>query len=195
MQLACVAARGYMLATRDSPTDQFSDCMPQEDVVFFDAQNDSTGRTEMICHPTFATCRSHIDHFRGEDDAADKRVISRCRAISAVPGRTVSTAIASEEAAHWWCMSFNGDRMGECDRSRALCEDGRGFVRREIGGAQLSECVAQRTAVCFEVESADGSRHRKMCQPSSSICQSTLEYYNKRQSTEMRVVSDCRIAE
>jgi hypothetical protein len=193
-QLACVAARGYMVATRENPGEQLSDCIAQQDVVCFDAQNAKDGKTETICHPTFAICRSHIDHFH-EAAAADKRVLSGCRAMSAVPGRTMPAAVALDEAAHWWCMSFNGGRIGQCDRSRQLCEDGRGFVQREYPGTQLSDCTAQRTAVCFDLEKVDGSSHRMMCQPSAAICQSTTEFYKQRQSQDMRVVSDCRTVE
>src|SRR5262249_50968453 len=90
-QLACAAARGYIVATRDDPAEQLSDCTAQQDVVCFDAQNAKSGKTETLCHPTFATCRSHIDHFQGEH-AAEKRVSSGCRAVSAVPGRTMPAA-------------------------------------------------------------------------------------------------------
>jgi hypothetical protein len=193
-KLACVAARGYLVATRNNPAEQLSDCVAQQDVVCFDAQNARNGSTETLCHPTFAICRSHIDHFRAED-AADKRVISSCRAMSAVPGRAMPEAVALDEAAHWWCMSFGGGRMGQCDRSRRLCEDGRDFVQREFAGTPLSDCAAQRTAVCFDLENADGSSHRMSCQPSAAICQSAAEFYKQQPSQDMRVISDCRAVE
>jgi hypothetical protein len=193
-RLACAAARGYLVATRDKPGEQLSDCIAQQDVVCFDVQDARNGKTETICHPTFATCRSHIDHFHGED-AAEKRVISGCRAMSAVPGRTIPAALALDEAAHWWCMSFAGGRMGQCDRSRPLCEDGRSFVQREFPGTPRSDCAAQRTAVCFDAEEADGSSRRMMCQPSAAICQSATEFYKRQQSGGMRVVSDCHTVE
>lgn len=193
-QLACAAARAYIVATRDNPAEQLSDCIAQQDVVCFDAQNARSGKTETICHPTFATCRSHIDHFHGED-AADKRAISGCRAMAAVPGRTMQAAAALDEAAHWWCMSFDGGRIGQCDRSRRLCEDGRGFVQREFPGTQLSDCAPQRTAMCFDLEKPDGSGHRMMCQPSAAICQSAIDFYKQPQEQDMRVVSDCRTVE
>jgi hypothetical protein len=104
-------------------------------------------------------------------------------------------AVALDEATHWWCMSFDGGRIGQCDRSRRLCEDGRGFVRREFPGTQLSDCAAQRAAVCFDVEKADGSSRRMMCHPSAAICQSATEFYKQPESRDMRVVSDCHTVE
>jgi hypothetical protein len=188
-QLQCIAARGYMVVSKDSPDEHFSSCTPQHEVFCFDAQNLPSGGTEMLCHPTFAICKSHIDRVNGSR-ANEKRVVSSCRARSSTAAGMASPVAGREDAPHWWCMSVDHDRIGSCDRSRQKCEDSRGFVRRTWPASEVSDCAPQQSAVCFDLQRTDGSR-RMECHPSLAICQSMLDFVKRPSSSDAHVLSDC----
>jgi hypothetical protein len=159
------------------------DCSPQQDVVCFNRQKHN-GNVETVCHPTFAVCRSHVDHNRTSPDE-DIRVVSEC---AREPGSSASTGVDPDEAAHWWCLSLLPGTSGSCDRSRTQCEHGRDFALRNRPNPSddVPDCTSQRSAMCFE--SGAGGRTLLQCHPAIDTCQAHREREKRRGQAP---VTDC----
>lgn len=164
------------------------DCSARQDVVCFNNQNRS-GNVEPVCHPTFAVCRSHVDHDRISLDD-DRRVVSEC---ARAPGSSASTRVDPDEAAHWWCVSLLHGRVGSCKRSRTRCEQGRDWAlhNRPDPSDDVSDCISQRSAMCFESSEEDGTRLLQ-CHPTIDTCRAHHEQ-EKRQARSQ--IADCHPVE
>jgi len=170
---------------RDSTTGEpILDCSPQQGVVCFNSQT-RNGDVETVCHPTFAVCRSHVDHDRTSHD--DIRVVSGC---VREPGSPASTGVDPDEAAHWWCVSLLHGVIGSCQRSRTRCEQGRDFALRNRPSPTdaVSDCTSQRSAMCFEVRT-DG-RTLLQCHPTIDTCRAHHEQ-EQRQGQAPGQITDC----
>jgi hypothetical protein len=171
---------------RDTRTrEPILDCSPQRDVVCFDRETRG-GDVETLCHPTFAVCRSHVDHNRTSPDD-DIRVVSEC---AREPGSSASAGVDPDEAAHWWCLSLLHGELGSCNRSRTRCEEGRDFALRNRPNPSddVSECTSQRSATCFENRA--GGRTLLQCHPTVDTCQAHHER-EQRQGQAPGQITDC----
>jgi hypothetical protein len=93
------------------------------------------------------------------------------------------------KSARWSCakLGINAD-AGACYRSRDECER----RRRDdsTSTAVLSDCFPMRSAVCFDMQTADqNQRHFSSCHPSVNACLEQLKYAGTR--AEVRTTTDC----
>lgn len=166
------------------------DCTTRRDVVCFNSQN-RNGTVEPVCHPTFAVCRSHVDHDRAKADD-DMRVVSECaREHGSSPSTGAATGVDPDEAAHWWCVSLLHGQVGSCKRSRTRCEQVRdwGLRNRQDPSDDVSDCTSQRSAMCSEFVAEDGT-HLLQCHPTMDTCRVHYEQ-EKRQSRAPDRIIDC----
>jgi hypothetical protein len=88
--------------------------------------------------------------------------------------------------------------IGSCDRTRARCENSRGFAIRDtlrLGHPQteVSDCVSQLSALCFYTQDVSGDARHLECFPTGPLCSSMAEDFNRMGNA--RVISDCRVVE
>ncbi|MBS1120802.1 MAG: hypothetical protein H6Q90_3030 [Deltaproteobacteria bacterium] len=176
---ACEAMMGELRRSSTDPNEKIGDCTRQANPVCLDKT--AGGRTELVCHPSFSTCRSHADHMKNAGDTVTECRSTDPKAASAKPADNPS----------WWCVAYEPASVGSCERSLAQCEGSRDFLRSKLPGETI-ECVAQQSATCFELEDAPGKR-RSLCHPTAAICKATLA--NARKDKKMNPVGDCQSAE
>ena len=152
---ACEAMLGKLQASATDPDEKLGDCSRVAHPVCLDKT--ASGKTEQVCHPTFATCRSHAEHFKN-----DGATVTECRS---------SDPKAAAEP-RWWCVAYEPAGVGSCSRSQKDCEDSRDFLRGKLPGEKIA-CAAQQTAECFEFEGKSGGK-RSLCHPNTALCKGTI---------------------
>lgn len=173
---ACEAMMGELRRSSTDPNEKLGDCTRQANAVCLDKT--AVGRTELVCHPSFSTCRSHAEHMKNAGDT-----VTECR--------STDPNVASADNPSWWCVAYEPASVGSCSRSLAECEGSRDFLRSKLPGETI-ECAAQQTATCFELEDEPGTR-RSLCHPTAAICKATLA--NAHKDRNMNPVNDCHSAE
>jgi hypothetical protein len=170
---ACEAMLRELRRSATDPNENLGDCTRQANPVCL--EKTAGGSTKLVCHPSFSTCRTHADHMKSSGDT-----VTECR--SADPNATAKPA----DNPGWWCVGYG--RVGSCSRSLAECEAGRDFLRSKVPNEKI-ECVAQQSAMCFELEDEPGKRH-PMCHPTAEACNTSLANARKTRNP----VGDCRSA-
>jgi hypothetical protein len=194
-QRECEAARAYAQAGQANPREEISPCKPAQQAICLATKGRQGGDTDVRCHPTFSSCRTSTDYRKNEQAS----VVMPCRAFPPTAPRSAETdALAADEAAHWWCVTLANGTIGSCDRTRARCEDSRGFAIRDTlrhghSRTEVSDCVSQPSAICFDTQDVTGDARHLECFPTGPLCDSTVEAFNRRGN--VRVISDCRSVE
>lgn len=175
--LACAAA-----VARLATADEAAQCQQQDIAICMDVKDARTGAVELFCHPTFATCRSHIDILR-RTSSADWHIASGCVALTRAGTLAPrSEDLDEDEAAHWWCLSSG--TISSCARSRSRCgRDRQQLIVRRHPGALDSICVPHSIAYCFDYRRrGDASLH---CVETSAACERLSRRFNN-------LLSSCR---
>ena len=176
--------QGCETAHRRMAIDKVSECAPQDAAICFDAK-DASGKAIRLCHPTFATCRAHIDN-------RDVQAVSGCRALSLSWAPARDASIDEQEAAHWWCVTFAGQTLGACERSLRGCNVDRDLAiqRRSNPNDAVSACAPQRSAICLRYRDAKGVTNRQ-CHPTLAMCKNNIEFYRANGLPGAQVLTDC----
>jgi hypothetical protein len=89
----------------------------------------------------------------------------------------------------WWCVTFEGGRLGACYQTRGSCEKRRAAAIET--DASTSYCDPQPTAACFDVAFA-GLPDSEMCSPHMRACFEQRDYFIAKLE-DASVRSQCRV--